>query len=95
MILQFCVEVQVVSLYKKKYSLAYLDGFICTKRVLAGYRDHRFMLLFYQNDKTPLNLEQGYTVEVAFLLALSISQPFNAIGKITRPNKYNCRSICV
>ena len=30
------------------------------------------MLLFYWNDKIALNLEQGYTVKVAFLLALSI-----------------------
>ena len=43
----FCVEVRVVFLYQKKYSLAYLDPFICTKRVLAWYCDHRFMLLFY------------------------------------------------
>ena len=49
-ILQFCVEVWVVSLYQK-YSLAYLDCFICTKRVLAWYRDHSyyvaaFLILF-------------------------------------------------
>ena len=30
------------------------------------------MLLFYYNDKIALNLEKGYTVKVAFLLALSI-----------------------
>ena len=30
------------------------------------------MLLFYKNDKIASNLEQGYTVKVAFLLALSI-----------------------
>ena len=32
------------------------------------------MLLFYWNDKIALNLEQGYTVKVAFLLALSIDK---------------------
>ena len=35
LIRRFCVEVPVVCLYKK-YSLTYLDCFVCTKRILPA-----------------------------------------------------------